>query len=81
MNTENDGLAGLADALAIKRSGFHRVVGPGGHVAVFPMQAANEEAWQARALQQTKDSEALEARTRPEPRPASDGIRRVTRGD
>lgn len=77
---ETDGLAGLADALSIMRSGFHRIEGPGG-VAVFPSQATDHDAWERRALAQSKESERLEVATRPQAKPMPEGIRRVTRSD
>ncbi|MEX0922111.1 MAG: hypothetical protein WDZ84_04995 [Rhodovibrionaceae bacterium] len=77
---ETDGLSELSNALAIKRSGFHRVEGPGG-VAVFPMQATDDAAWEQRALAQTKEAEEMEAATRPAPRPLPEGLMRTIRGD
>ena len=77
---ETDGLGDLAHALSVMRSGFHRIEGPGG-VAVFPMQAANEAEWEARALAQAQAAERLEVATRPVAKPSPDGIRRVTRSD
>ncbi len=83
MNNETDGLFDLASALAIRRSGWHRMGNSDNeYVAVFPIQAKNESEWEARAMAQSAEAERLEAATRPAPKPMETGIRRnIVRGD
>lgn len=90
----NDGLAVLAEKLAIKRSGWHRIEGPDG-VAVFPSvpvytadspeQRRLENAWEAKAMAQAAESERMERANRIEGKPEENSLAarkaQITRGD
>ena len=89
----SDGLAGLADKLAIKRSGWHRIEGPDGvalfpavavHTADSPAQRKLENAWEAKALAQNAEAEAMERANRLADKPTENALearKGIVRGD
>ena len=93
MTEQTDGLAGLAERLAIKRSGWHRVEGPDG-VALFPNvpvytagspeQLKLENLWEEKALAQNAESERLKRANRLEGKAEVNTLaerKRIMRGD
>jgi len=80
---EIDGLGALANVLAIKRSGWHRVENPeNGAVGLFPLTATDESDWAQRALAQAQEAERMERETRPAPKPLVNAYaERLRRGD
>ena len=79
-----DSLDVLAHKLAIRRSGWHRVEGPGGS-AFFPVTAKDVDAWESRATAQAAESEAMARANRLTPKPEENALaerkRQMTRGD
>jgi len=82
---QTDGLSALADALAIRRSGWHRVENPeSGAIAYFPVTANDVEEWEQRALAQARESERLGASTQPDAKPLQNSLQErvnILRGD
>ena len=81
---KTDGLADLANKLAIKRSGWHRQENPEtGAVVLFPETATYDAAWEAKALAQSQEAEHLGASTLLDAKPLENTLaaRRITRGD
>lgn len=72
----DDGFSAIGDALAIKRSGFHKTEGGTAGSAFFPVQAKNVEAWE----QSCQEMHAAQVATMPDAKPLEPGIRDKRRG-
>ena len=81
-----DGLAGLAEQLLRKRSGWIWHENPEtGALALFPETAKNEAEWERRALAQNAEAEAMERANRLEAKPEENALAArkgtIVRGD
>lgn len=76
-----DGLAGLADRLAIMRSGwFRHVNAETGEFALFPYTAKSEAEWEQRALAMHEAQEPIRLDAKPEENTLA-ARKRIMRGD
>ena len=87
-NSQTDGLSDLADALAVRRAGWHRHQNSeNGALAFFPStlnwkDPAQVSAWESRAIETSRAVMLLELGTSLPPKPLENTLQnRVRRGD